>query len=119
MGSFNYQTLDIQNSTGKWLCPCCGYDGTFYGGSFESEGPLIGTGICSCCLYEPGFDDVAAASGCQEREPLAAIKAYSQRWRESGFQWQGKLDRMPNEWNGESQFHELRKIAPLELFDDK
>ena len=45
-----------------FLCPVCGYDGTFKGNHYaDNEGGCIATGICSCCFFEPGFDDNPAA----------------------------------------------------------
>ncbi|MEL1250493.1 hypothetical protein [Aurantiacibacter gilvus] len=101
--SFDYRSLNIQSKTGDWLCPSCGFPGYFRGLSFVEGGPLIGTGICPCCTYEPGFDDVAAASGTPHSEPIDALRAYSKEWFAGGMRWWGNLAPIPGDWSPEKQ----------------
>ena len=59
MGRFAlpFEALNIRGEDG-FLCPVCGWPGTFSGDSYDPRlGGLIGTGICACCHFEPGYDD--------------------------------------------------------------
>lgn len=100
---FDYRRLDIRTPNGDWLCPACGFPGYFGGESFGEHGPLIGTGICPCCQYEPGFDDSAAASGCAQDVPIDAIRAYSAAWFDGGMVWRGDPSAIPAGWDRQAQ----------------
>lgn len=106
---FDYSRLNIQDADGKWLCPSCGFDAAFSGASFWFGGPLIGTGICPCCMYEPGYDDVTAASGVPEDKPLDALRAYSLKWRDDGMLWRGRASLIPEGWDADAQIENWLK----------
>jgi hypothetical protein len=68
--------LNIQ-SEGSFLCPVCGWSGTFTGHSYELNfGGCAGTGICACCHFEPGFDDDPGASKDAKPTIMESIRYY-------------------------------------------
>jgi hypothetical protein len=70
-------------------------------------------------MYEPGYDDVAAASGCIDQEPVDALLNYSLRWVAAGFQWQGRSAEKPSGWSGEQQFQRLLLVWNKEAEAEK
>jgi hypothetical protein len=88
------------------------HDGAFYGLSFGPHGGIIGTGVCDCRLFEPGFDDDPSASGTQFALPAFTIAAYHGIWRADGMPWRGKGNPQPLGWSAALQLDHLRKTAP-------
>lgn len=105
----------IRNDRGEYLCPVCGFAGYFRGDHFaDKEGGVIGTGICPCCFYEPGFDDNPAASAGAKDTLLDSILSYRKAWTEQGMLWRGapKVER-PADWEPASQLARLLETAPF------
>jgi hypothetical protein len=103
----------IQNNRGEYLCPICGFAGYFRGNHFaDDEGGVIGSGICPCCFYEPGFDDNPLASAEAKDTLLESIQSYRKAWIEQGMPWRGKAGR-PAGWEPASQLARLLKTAPF------
>jgi hypothetical protein len=112
----NY-VFNIRDDKGRFLCPCCGYSDSFLGASFDAHGGVIGTGICDCCMFEPGFDDDPAASGktirgSGSRYTAAAVADYHGQWRSEGMPWRGMPKRQPLGWSADFQIDHLRRTAP-------
>lgn len=87
----------------------------FHGNHFgDEEGGVIGTGICPCCFYEPGFDDNPAASAEANDKLLDSILSYRKAWIEQGMPWRGapKAER-PTDWEPALQLARLYKAAPF------
>lgn len=114
---FNFRKLNISDGAGHWLCPSCGFEDGLGGNSFDDDGPIIGTGICECCRYEPGYDDVAAASGTPYACPLDALKEYSRRWVADGMVWRGARRTKPENYDPAKQIMALRSFGPPELLE--
>lgn len=103
--SFNVMTED-----GQVLCPCCGFAGQFArepngrgGGLIGPYGPLggiIGSGICSCCYWEPGFDDDPMASAFAKSTIIESLRAYRDAWVSAGYVWRGANSAAPVGWDG-------------------
>ncbi|MGB3166042.1 MAG: hypothetical protein WBA68_04615 [Alteraurantiacibacter sp.] len=110
MIAFGYSRLNIKLGSG-WLCPSCGYEGSFQTPAFDAVGPLIGSGICVCCGYEPGFDDVQAASGVDQSAPVDALRVYSEEWRTGGMLWRGSIRRMPANWDKQAQLDRWERFC--------
>jgi hypothetical protein len=104
--------LAIQDKTGRFLCPVCGHAGTFDGHCFDERGGVIGSGICPCCFYEPGFDDDPMASAKAKAMPLESIKHYRAEWIGEGMPWRSVHAPRPASWNGPRQLADLVRIAP-------
>lgn len=105
------QRFNIRAPEGDYLSAACGLAGYFSGESHDEAGPQIATGICPCCLWEPGYDDVPAASGAPERL-LEALREYRSGWLSSGPAWNGKPDDIPPAWDGKAQLQRLFTVAP-------
>jgi len=103
---FNIPTVE-----GDYLCPACGFPGYFDGTSYDETGPLIATGICPCCSWEPGFDDDPGASGAPD-SILDALRLFRRGWTSMGPAWMGDPKEIPPGWDGKAQFERLMKIAP-------
>ena len=99
----------------SYLCPVCGYDGTFQGDHYDDEeGGRIATGICSCCLFEPGFDDNSAATADASDSIAGSISAYRQKWLERDSPWLGgQTVSPPSGWDAHAQLARLLRIAPF------
>lgn len=104
--------FNVRDPAGQILCPCCGDIGSFHGVSFGARGGIIGTGICKCCLFEPGFDDDPDASGTTARSTGIAVARYHEAWRADTMPWRGTPDRQPRGWSAQAQLDHLRKTAP-------
>jgi hypothetical protein len=106
--------LNVRDGCGRFLCPVCGLAGYFRGDSFDRNGGVIGTGICPCCLFEPGFDDVMAASGSAEATSSETVLAYRSRWIGEGMKWRGdpQVRPIPEDWSGVGQLERLFTVAP-------
>lgn len=108
-------TAFIIKSGGSYLCPVCGYDGTFSGDHYDdAEGGCIGSGICSCCFFEPGFDDNPLASAEAEASIEASIASYRASWIAAGLPWRGgDVKAQPPGWNPQEQLARLFREAPF------
>jgi len=54
--------FNVQDSDGRMLCPVCGFVDFAYRAAYDETGGLVGVAIFPCCFWEPGFDDMPAAS---------------------------------------------------------
>jgi hypothetical protein len=104
--------FNIRTPEGDVLCPACGFPGYFQGLSYDDEGGLPGTGICPCCFWEPGFDDVPSASADAEETILDSLRRYRRRWWASPV-WRGDGKLMPVGWDGKAQLERLLAVAPF------
>jgi hypothetical protein len=104
--------LAIQDKSGRFLCPVCGHAGTFDGHCFDERGGVIGSGICPCCFYEPGFDDDPMASAKAKATPIESIKAYRADWISDEMPWRSPNVPAPEGWDPLHQLKALLKIAP-------
>lgn len=96
---------------GRLLCPACGFPNYAGEPAYDERGGLAGVTICSCCMWEPGFDDDANASAGAEASILESLRAYRSNWRGEP-QWQGRLAERPAVWDGKRQLARLFEIAP-------
>jgi hypothetical protein len=104
----------INNDSGDYLCPVCGLAGYFAGQHFDDDiGGVIGTGICPCCFYEPGFDDDPLASGEAKDTIHASILSYRANWIASGMPWHGTNQHPPDGWCARVQLEQLFRPAPF------
>ncbi|MGH1413605.1 MAG: hypothetical protein ACRBB0_08925 [Pelagimonas sp.] len=104
--SFNVNVPD-----GRLLCPVCGFPEYSDQPAYSERGGEIGTTICPCCLWEPGFDDTPLASAKAEDTILESIIAYRARWSVTK-QWQGQRQLLSEGFDGEGQLTKLASIAP-------
>jgi hypothetical protein len=104
--------LIIRDSENHVLCPVCGFAGVFGLNSFDAHGGVIGTGICYCCLYEPGFDDNQQASASAKATFYESIQAYRAAWVEEKMPWRGQAQNLAKDWNAQLQLAALFKAAP-------
>ncbi len=105
--------FNIRNSLGHFLCPSCGLPGYFNGTSYDDNSPLVGTGICPCCFYEPGFDDDASADA--QPTVLASILRYRAKWIAMGMPWLGQNNhwlKKPAFWSPAEQLEAMYAIEP-------
>ena len=110
MDNLLFNVLDPSDT--KYLCPVCGCKGSFHGGSFDERGGVIGTGICRCCLYEPGFDDDPRASAEAKSTVVASIDAYYKRWNASGRTWASTKHAALSPTAIDQQVANLKIVAP-------
>lgn len=103
--------FNIADRDGRFLCPACGLPGFFRGTSYDEKGGIIGTGICPCCLWEPGFDDM----GFTGLGIVESLREYRAGWGSPGPQWAGQIEAMPAGWDGRRQFEHLALLAPFIL----
>jgi hypothetical protein len=105
--------FNISADNGWYLCPCCGWDGSFNVEAYDKRGGRIGRGICSCCYWEPGFDDDPLASATALPTIRESLLSYRRAWIESGYIWRGSATvDPPNTCNGREQLATLLKRAP-------
>ncbi|QMW21806.1 hypothetical protein [Sandaracinobacteroides saxicola] len=103
--------FNIENGQGLLLCPSCGFPGYSDKPAYDERGGIVGTTICSCCLWEPGFDDDQLASVNAGDTILQSLKNY--RAKLGTLQLgQGGRDRRPKDFNVERQLSVLFAIAP-------
>ena len=107
LGAHQY---NIRDEDGRYLCPCCGFPGYFEGSSYDERGGVIGTGICPCRCWEPGFDDDPAASGAPETI-LEALRQHRLGWSSRLPAWSGKMMVAPLHWDGRAQLARLFEVA--------
>src|SRR4051794_40134167 len=104
----------IVRSGAQYLCPVCGYDGTFRGDHYDDKGGCAASGICSSCLFEPGFDDNPLASALASRTIATSIKAYRAAWLAEGMPWRGEDTKSkPANWDPGAQLARLFQAAPF------
>jgi hypothetical protein len=108
--------FDVINSQTPRLCPACGLPGYFTAEAWDADGKgVIGTGICPCCFYEPGFDDDPAASAEAQPTVRASILHYRAKWIAMGMPWRGNDDywlTKPAHWNPTAQLDALYDAEP-------
>lgn len=102
--------FNIRDEGGNLLCPCCGFRGFSRTPAYDETGGLVGTTICPCCHWEPGFDDDAAASGTTADGILGSLKAHRGRHNPQSFK--GRADERPVDWDGDRQLAALFLLAP-------
>lgn len=102
---------NIRDNEGQYLCPSCGFPGYFEGRSYDEHGGVIGTGICPCCGWEPGFDDDPAASGAPATI-LESLRHYRRGHSSFGPAWAGRSEDIPAGWDGRAQIQHLFEVAP-------
>jgi hypothetical protein len=103
--------FNIRDRDGRLLCPACGFPGFANQEAYDERGGLIGTAICPCCLWEPGFDDLRGSSKSVKETVLASVRAYRAHWDEE-VPWLGREENKPVAWNGRTQLAHLFEIAP-------
>lgn len=103
--------FNIYDRSGRLLCPACGFPAYAQVEGYDERGGLIGTTICACCFWEPGFDDDPGASEQAKGSVLTSLRAYRVNWRD-GPVWQGRDELRPLNWNGAAQLALLFEIAP-------
>ena len=108
--------FNLPTYTGACLCPACGLPGYFTDAAWDERGRgVIGTGICPCCLYEPGFDDDPAASADAQPTVLASVRHYRAKWVAMGMPWRGNDDywlTKPEGWDPAAQLQTLFETEP-------
>lgn len=105
-------SFNVLNREGSLLCPVCGFPDFSNSPPYSKNGGEIGTAICPCCLWEPGFDDCPAASARAKETIIASVKAYRSGWAATK-QWQGNRDRMPENFDSAGQLAKLLETAPI------
>lgn len=96
---------------GRLLCPACGFPDYTREPAYDDQGGLAGITICSCCLWEPGFDDDPSASASAKTSILESLRTYRRGWGRK-LRWQGKLAERPSNWDGTRQLARLFEVAP-------
>jgi hypothetical protein len=102
--------FNIRDAAGRLLCPACGLPDYAHDEAYDARGGIIGTTICPCCLWEPGFDDEPAASGAPGTI-IESLRDYRTRW-DGAPAWRGLSSLRPREWDGAKQLAALFAIAP-------
>jgi hypothetical protein len=102
---------NVRDESGRLLCPACGFPDYSDEPPYDKRGGLIGMALCHCCLWEPGFDDAAAASAGAGDTILLSLRRYREGWSD-GAMWQGQLTGRPPEWDGRQQLLRLFEVAP-------
>ena len=104
-------SFNVAASDGRLLCPACGFPDYSDQPAYSERGGEVGTTICPCCMWEPGFDDDPFASAKAKDTILESVIAYRAVWSATK-QWQGLRYRRPEGFDGESQLAKLAVIAP-------
>ena len=102
---------NIRDHARRLLCPACGFPDYAQFEAYDERGGIIGTALCPCCLWEPGFDDEQLASERPEVTVLESLRAYRENWRNDLF-WRGRDNLRPPDWDGATQVDRLLEIAP-------
>lgn len=105
------RTFNIRDEDGSLVCPACGFAGYANHPAYDENGGLIGTTICACCLWEPGFDDDPIVSRPATDSILDSLRAHRARWSRA-LAWLGRDDLQPATWNPHAQLAKLFEIAP-------
>jgi hypothetical protein len=103
----------FDDRSGRHLCPACGWPGTFTGRSYSARSGLIGSGICCCCYFEPGFDDELGSSPDAKPTVEASILAYRTAWVEEGMPWRCNIHNRPADWSPTEQLDRLLELLPV------
>lgn len=104
--------FNILDTEGRLLCPACGFPDYSNHPAYDERGGVIGTTICPCCLWEPGYDDEPAASAAAKDTILESLRAYRAKWRGVPA-WRGRKREKPSGWNGAAQLAKLFETAPF------
>ncbi len=104
--------FNIRDDESRLLCPACGFPDAFAYPAYDEQSSLAGSGICGCCHWEPGFDDIPAASGAAGASILDCLRNYRRGWTSFGPAWSGRPAEIPTGWNGKAQIEGLFAIAP-------
>jgi len=73
----------------------------------------IGTGICCCCYFEPGFDDEPGNSPDAKSTVLDSILAYRRAWVDEGMPWRCDIHERPEGWDPIKQLDRLLELLPV------
>lgn len=103
--------FNIRNEAGSLLCPACGYPGYTCDPAYDENGGMIGTTICPCCLWEPGFDDNQHACASAKDTVIDSLRAHRAKWSALSA-WQGRNIQKPQDWDGRQQLARLFDLAP-------
>lgn len=106
------QRFNIRNDEGQLLCPACGFPSYAERPAYDEQGGVIGTTICPCCLWEPGFDDNHGASENASNSIRGSLRSYRRKF-DVPMVWRGRADQCPREWDGRKQISDLFKTAPF------
>lgn len=104
--------FNVRSECGHYLCPVCGFcDLRKVPPYYPNGAGVTGSGICPCCLWDPGYSDCPHA--CQKAQPtvMQSITAYRTEWLRT-MAWRGKPERKPRRYNPLHQIHDLRMKAP-------
>lgn len=107
----NAEVFNVRDAQGRLICPACGYPDYSLDPAYDDRGGLVGTTICPCCKWEPGFDDDPGASARAEGTILASLRRYRSGWGEEAH-WSGREAERPNGWDGAKQLQHLFEVAP-------
>lgn len=102
--------FNIQDAEGHYLCPVCGFPNFLRNPTYDEKQGLIGTTICPCCLFEPGFDDEACLNHHHTSKILSSIRIYRNNWLRNP-KWKGDSKLKPKGWDGKLQVMLLFEIA--------
>ncbi len=103
--------FNVTAPDGNLLCPVCGLPGYAGSPAYSEQGGEIGSALCPCCLWEPGFDDNPLASGQAKSTILETVIAYRTGWMATK-QWQGNRRGMPKDFDADRQLADLAQIVP-------
>ena len=105
------EQFNVIDEAGRLLCPCCGWPDYVDKPAYTHFGGVSGSGICACCLWEPGFDDDPLASADALSTPLQSVRKYRHKFW-SNKVWRGRQSEKPEAWNPSAQIEALLKMAP-------
>ena len=104
--------FNIVADNGDSLCSCCGLAGQFDNVPYDARGGIIGSGICSACFWEPGFDDDPRASREARPTVKTSLIAYRSRWIAEGHVWRSDNSARPG-WDGAAHLAEMLTRFPF------
>jgi hypothetical protein len=104
-------SFNVMSEEGALLCPVCGFPGYSEVPAYTDNTGRIGTTICPCCLWEPGFDDNPLASAKAKATIRESILAYRTGWVTTK-EWRGQRGLKPDEFDGSKQLDAMLKRAP-------
>ncbi len=105
--------FNILGPDGRYLCPVCGFPGCFTGTSYDENRGLVGTGICPCCRWEPGFDGEPMANAGAGPSIEDSVRSYRRSWTAALLPWRGDPSSMPEGWDRHAQLKQLLETAPF------
>ena len=112
VNKLEHLVFNVPDTDGGYLCPACGAKGDFDGCSFDMRGGVVGTVICRCCMYQPGFDDDQMASAGAQHTVTHSIMFYRKAWIKAGMPWRSPIIAPPPYWTGKLQLAHLYATAP-------